>query len=320
MEVLTLGGKEYVKASKAAKDLGYASDYVGQLCRSGAVDAHLVGRTWYVNPETLGAHRIEKKRTSRMKAREHAHRSIEAAKHLAITQNTKSAHNIDIRYEHDTKELIPRTGPLAAPEVKRVHIATSENLAPAEKTEEESDVGYEILNANKKIVMSGKIPVYDVDEETVLTDVTILTPRLNRAHAARLEPTKDKGPILATQSDVSESRPEEGADTRETDAEDAEKKLSFTEKLAAYTRTDGEKKETREATAQTEVATVANVEYVLEEEESKVSIGAVFVYSLLNLLIALSMLGLFLHMKVSYEGGVYQDTYSFSIPDIKSIK
>ena len=46
MEVLVLDGKNYVKASKAAKELGYATDYVGQLCRSGQVDAHLIGRTW----------------------------------------------------------------------------------------------------------------------------------------------------------------------------------------------------------------------------------------------------------------------------------
>ena len=58
MEILVLDGKTYVKASKAAKDLGYATDYVGQLCRNDQIDAHLIGRTWYVTKAIQSAKRL----------------------------------------------------------------------------------------------------------------------------------------------------------------------------------------------------------------------------------------------------------------------
>jgi len=57
MESVTIDGVEYVKASVLAKKHGYTTDYIGQLCRAKKVDAHLVGRTWYVFPPTLEAHK-----------------------------------------------------------------------------------------------------------------------------------------------------------------------------------------------------------------------------------------------------------------------
>ncbi len=57
MEVLVIDGVEYVKASILARRFKYTSDYVGQLCRSGKVDAKLVGRTWYVATDSLTGHK-----------------------------------------------------------------------------------------------------------------------------------------------------------------------------------------------------------------------------------------------------------------------
>ncbi len=171
MEVLTLNGQKYVKASKAARDLGYASDYVGQLCRKGTVDAHLVGRTWYVNPETLGAHRVEKKRNARVKAREHARRSIEEAKSLRVKDDTKSYTNVAIRYEGDTKELLP--------EVRKVTINSYQKKV--ERTDEpRSEKKYSVENENEKIMMSGTLKVRDAELEEEFTDTTILRPRIMR--------------------------------------------------------------------------------------------------------------------------------------------
>lgn len=48
---------KYVSAGEAAKKLGYASDYVGQLCRSGKVPGELRGRTWYVDFPAILKHR-----------------------------------------------------------------------------------------------------------------------------------------------------------------------------------------------------------------------------------------------------------------------
>lgn len=57
METLTLGEKQFVRAKSAARELGYTSDYIGQLCRAGKIDAKLIGRSWYVDVNELKAHK-----------------------------------------------------------------------------------------------------------------------------------------------------------------------------------------------------------------------------------------------------------------------
>lgn len=70
MEVVQFDGKKYVKASKAAEEVGYTADYVGQLCRAGKIDSRLVGRTWYVEEEALKEHKKTKSRSNKKKATE----------------------------------------------------------------------------------------------------------------------------------------------------------------------------------------------------------------------------------------------------------
>lgn len=173
METLVLNGKEYVKASKAARDLGYTSDYVGQLCRGGHVDAHLVGRTWYVNPNTLTAHRVEKKRNARVKAREYAKKAIEESRSLKINETKNSYKNIAIRYEGDKNNLIP--------EVRKV---TVERTAVHQKHAVEEDIDastYAIENENKKIIMSGVLTVQDAEVTPLPSDTVVLSPTFKRS-------------------------------------------------------------------------------------------------------------------------------------------
>lgn len=60
MEVVELDGVKYVKASVAAKKFKYTQDYIGQLCRGKKVDARLVGRTWFVNTDSILDHQSKK--------------------------------------------------------------------------------------------------------------------------------------------------------------------------------------------------------------------------------------------------------------------
>lgn len=60
MEKVILDGVQYVKASVVAADFKYTPDYIGQLCRGKKVDARLVGRTWFVNPNSLIDHKKAK--------------------------------------------------------------------------------------------------------------------------------------------------------------------------------------------------------------------------------------------------------------------
>jgi len=199
METLVLDGKTYVKASKAALDLGYTADYVGQLCRGGSVDAHLVGRTWYVNPNQLGEHRVEKKRTSRTKAREQARKSIEEHKLLRSAKTTNSYNNIAIRYEKDSEDLIPNVRKLNAVNESKSGIQTRETVS-----EEEEQEPYEIENKGMKIAMSGKLRIQDASAEYVDEDTTVLSPKiLRKAAVQRNVGTEKKLAVAAEDSEES---------------------------------------------------------------------------------------------------------------------
>ncbi len=54
---MVIEGKQYF-SSKRASDLSqYTQDYIGQLARSGAIDAHRMGGLWYVSMESLHAYK-----------------------------------------------------------------------------------------------------------------------------------------------------------------------------------------------------------------------------------------------------------------------
>ena len=165
MEVLVLDGKNYVKASKAARELGYASDYVGQLCRTGQVDAHLIGRTWYVNQDKLGTHRVEKKRMSRIKAREYAKRSIEEHRTKSLTKQN-SYENVGISYERDDSELLP--------DVKKLQVTAEKSKNHYIEHPKNEDQQMIIENEGEKVSMSGVLKVTDATYGDVDSDTTIL--------------------------------------------------------------------------------------------------------------------------------------------------
>jgi hypothetical protein len=116
MDTATVNGKVYVKASKVADEVGYTADYVGQLCRKGALDAIILGKTWYVAPDGLRAHKEAQTRVNTAATR----RNIERQKDELVAQEERrrllvSARDgqrsrttdTDIRYSNDTEELLP---------------------------------------------------------------------------------------------------------------------------------------------------------------------------------------------------------------------
>jgi len=206
MEVLVLDGKNYVKVSKAAKDLGYATDYVGQLCRSGKVDAHLIGRTWYVNQDDLSTHRVEKKRMSRIKAREQAKRSIEEHR-TKIKEPQNNYRNIAIQYEEDSSELIPKTKKLTVDSERFV-------VAPSDDTPETF-----IENKGEKVVMTGELHVVDVTDGPIDTDTIILRP----SHIRK----SPKEKVIDAEGVAGDSISEVKNETNEI-------RLSFEEKLESF--------------------------------------------------------------------------------------
>jgi hypothetical protein len=292
MEVLTLNGRTYVKASKAARDLGYASDYVGQLCRSGSVDAHLVGRTWYVNPDTLGAHRMEKKRNARVKAREHARKSIEEARSLRVQQDTKSFKNIAIRYEGDAEELIP--------EVRKVAVEEHLHRVPKEK-EDRNEKGYTIENENKKVILSGTLTVEDAELEEEYTDTVVLTPRIIKKRATvagtnrrlAVEEHSDEDPLGGIEvpvSTVAEKNP-----------------ISFAERVAALSTSQSEGQTTEERSYEDIVDDIAAPKS--QGAEQRV-FGTLFVLLILGI-VGIGVGSLFVASKTTYTLNKVTPSYTF---------
>ena len=56
MDELEISGKRFLSTRRAAKDHKYTSDYVGQLIRGGKVVGKKVGRSWYVEEQSLNAY------------------------------------------------------------------------------------------------------------------------------------------------------------------------------------------------------------------------------------------------------------------------
>ena len=134
MDTVVLDGVSYEKASVVAKRFKYTSDYVGQLCRGKKIDARLVGRTWFVNPDSLKNHKkaVRTSKSSEAQSTEipphkntsqSADRASKTKSHLipinaplknktaksTKKQNTEPARSrtISVRYQDDTEELIP---------------------------------------------------------------------------------------------------------------------------------------------------------------------------------------------------------------------
>lgn len=57
---VSFDGKDYISASRASKITSYSSDYITQLARAGTVLGRQVGSRWFVDRESLLAHKSKK--------------------------------------------------------------------------------------------------------------------------------------------------------------------------------------------------------------------------------------------------------------------
>lgn len=55
---LILQDKNYISAKRVQELFGYSSDYVGQLCRLGKIEAKMIGRTWFVTEKSIIDHKL----------------------------------------------------------------------------------------------------------------------------------------------------------------------------------------------------------------------------------------------------------------------
>lgn len=67
---LILQDKNYISARRVQELFGYSSDYVGQLCRSGKVEAKMIGRSWFVTEKSIIDHKLSVNESAKDKNRE----------------------------------------------------------------------------------------------------------------------------------------------------------------------------------------------------------------------------------------------------------
>jgi hypothetical protein len=211
MKSIQINGKNYVKARDLAEDLGYTTDYIGQLCRGGKVDAELVGRTWYVDPESVHSHKATRYRSTKAKSQEAVkiaiHRLKDESPARSVGSSPTTVHLTTHSYEEDDAELIPT---LRRHETQDAPVARHITPRVVEKTESDKRAG-----ANKVHVVSapplkvekerdtsvsfkGSVPVHVLDAldddgepelrelESVLSEVAIPEPKTAgvRVHSA----------------------------------------------------------------------------------------------------------------------------------------
>ena len=123
MKSISFRNREYVKASTIAKKFKYTQDYVGQLCRSGKVEARLVGREWYIDAESVTEYRQQKHSVQKKSAtinltkvtqkvavkpvlRPKTARAMSTSPDVRHTGLSKLSHP-DVRYSSDRGSVIP---------------------------------------------------------------------------------------------------------------------------------------------------------------------------------------------------------------------
>lgn len=118
MDTVIVDGKVYTKSVKAADEVGYTSDYIGQLCRKGMLEGVMLGKTWYVTAESLLSHKRSQQRVNIATTR----RDIEKQKSTLQrkqdstlyarfpAQGQYRGHLLEsrIRYSSDMAELLPQ--------------------------------------------------------------------------------------------------------------------------------------------------------------------------------------------------------------------
>ncbi len=184
MKSITVDGKDYVKASVIARDLGYTADYVGQLCRGEKVDAQLVGRSWYVHEDSLREHKNGRYRSNKKTAVREVEKMVKAQsaqndESLSVAIHTTETDAPQVgyanqsfytrvkkvsvpTYEEDTSGLLPETAAVQKSGRVGVHLAGAHNIRVSSKNKAFD------FNPTKrpKLTFKGNLTVREAEDES----------------------------------------------------------------------------------------------------------------------------------------------------------
>ena len=190
MDTVVLDGVEYVKASVAAKRFHYTSDYIGQLCRAKKIDARLVGRTWFVNPDSIEGHKVDKvkkreerkaqakqvsavvtedeekpKKTFAERIKVSAPLKSKTARTLAVVEPTPAVAEVklNVEYEQDKESLLPEIRNNTSTQSARIHV----DHADAKSIKVRKQSGKQLkftVEEMPSVALSGNIKVSGYDD------------------------------------------------------------------------------------------------------------------------------------------------------------
>lgn len=202
MEEISFKGENYVKASVLAEKYGYTSDYVGQLCRSDQVRATLVGRSWYVNEESLLEHRKGRYRSTLAKSKELVRKLAEekVQHHLQRPTNVKRL----MRYEADERGLLPELSPMeddlarvsvvddpeVSVEAETIPVAVSDEAPEAPADREDEAFVVPIVRHQRPVVRT--VPAYAMERSAAMSRSSV-----NHRRISAPVPTKKRSMVPA---------------------------------------------------------------------------------------------------------------------------
>jgi hypothetical protein len=104
-----IDGKIYISSRRAAEISKYSNDYVGQLCRGGKVSARMMGRTWFVDQESILNHKktSEEAFQARCRAASREQQKVFATSGGAAVLPAYSQPTWGITYGSDERPLMP---------------------------------------------------------------------------------------------------------------------------------------------------------------------------------------------------------------------
>jgi len=140
MDELEISGKRYISSKRAARENRYHVDYIGQLIRSGKIIGSKVGRTWYVEVDSLNNYLGQE---NALNTSSHISNQNQSAMQTYQQKNIQAASPVVIgglRYISDDEPLLP---PVQKQEPVHIRREVVEEMPRLQPRVQEEDYEYE---------------------------------------------------------------------------------------------------------------------------------------------------------------------------------
>ncbi|MEN9913127.1 MAG: hypothetical protein RLY66_535, partial [Candidatus Parcubacteria bacterium] len=128
---IIIEGREFISVGRAAEITKYTKDYVGQLCRGGKVAARMIGRTWFIDRESLSLYKNSVDSGAAQVA--HTHAALYAENQIAKLASQKQVVSPVIPAEKALEIKYVSDGRAALPELNKAQSQTSSVVTANEK-------------------------------------------------------------------------------------------------------------------------------------------------------------------------------------------